>query len=91
MYYYKYAFCYLIIINIVAVIITVYDKVCAIQKFSRISEKFLLFVSALGGSVAMMSTMLIIRHKTKHHKFMYGIPVIIIIQLSLLAVLSEYI
>ena len=49
------------------------------------------FVSALGGSVAMMSTMLIIRHKTKHHKFMYGIPVIIIIQLSLIAVLSEYI
>ena len=46
----------------------------------RIPEKTLLILSAVGGSVAMFITMLLIRHKTKHFKFMFGIPVIIVIQ-----------
>ena len=41
-----------------------------------------MLVSALGGSVTMYITMLIIRHKTRHIKFMLGIPVIIMIQLA---------
>lgn len=41
----------------------------------------LLLFSALGGSLAMFITMLLIRHKTNHMKFMLGIPLIIVIQL----------
>jgi uncharacterized membrane protein YsdA (DUF1294 family) len=37
----------------------------------------------LGGSVAMFITMQIIRHKTKHVKFMLGIPVIMVLQAAL--------
>ena len=68
--------------SIVSVIVCIYDK--KISKKNRVElrtpEKTLLILSALGGSVAMFITMLIIRHKTKHFKFMVGIPVIMIIQ-----------
>ena len=50
----------------------------------RIPEKVLLILSALGGSVAMLATMLLTRHKTKHVKFMLGIPLIIILQAALI-------
>ena len=46
----------------------------------RTRESTLLLLSALGGSVAMLATMLIIRHKTKHVKFMLGIPLMILLQ-----------
>ena len=36
---------------------------------------------------AMLLTMLLIRHKTRHVKFMVGIPVIIILQLAIVFVI----
>jgi uncharacterized membrane protein YsdA (DUF1294 family) len=66
-------------------VVCIYDK--KISKKNkvelRIPEKVLLILSALGGSVAMLVTMLITRHKTKHVKFMLGIPVIIVLQVAL--------
>ena len=50
----------------------------------RVSEKSLLILALLGGSVAELLTMLKIRHKTKHKKFMIGLPVIIFLQGGLL-------
>ena len=75
-------FAYLIFINLLALIFTVSDKRRAVKRRRRISEFSLMLVSALGGSVTMYITMLIIRHKTRHIKFMLGIPVIIMIQLA---------
>lgn len=71
---------YLIIINLTAIIITIYDKRAAIKHIHRVRERTLMIVSALGGSVSMYIVMRIIRHKTKHKKFMIGIPVIFILQ-----------
>lgn len=89
--YYKYLFIYLIVINLIAVIITVVDKLYAKAHSHRISEKTLFLISIAGGSVAMFITMFIIRHKTRHTKFMIGIPLIIILQLIAVAVVSELI
>ena len=76
---------YFLIISLVAIIVCIYDK--KISKKNkvelRIPEKNLLIISALGGSIAMLLTMLAIRHKTKHVKFMLGIPLIIIAQISI--------
>ena len=73
---------YIAIISLVSIIVCIYDK--KISKKNkvelRVPEKNLLILSALGGSVAMFVTMLLIRHKTKHVKFMLGIPLIIILQ-----------
>ena len=74
---------YLAAISVVAIIVTVYDKIAAkkLPKY-RTRERTLLLLSALGGSVAMFLTMLVIRHKTKHVKFMLGIPVIMLLQVA---------
>ena len=48
----------------------------------RVPESALLTISILGGSLAMLLTMLMIRHKTKKPKFMVGIPVILALQVA---------
>ena len=78
---------YVAFMSLLSIIICIYDK--KISKKNRVElripEKVLLILSALGGSVAMLVTMLITRHKTNHFKFMVGIPVIIILQVALIA------
>ena len=71
---------YLAIMSIISIIVTIKDKISAKISTHRTPEKKLLLLSALGGSIAMLLTMLVIRHKTKHLKFMIGIPLIIILQ-----------
>ena len=85
---------YIAIISLISVIVCIYDK--KISKKNRVElrtpEKTLMLLSALGGSVAMFITMQIIRHKTKHVKFMLGIPLIIIVQavIVFLLFISEF-
>lgn len=74
---------YFIIINIIAVVVTIYDKIAAIYHKWRVRESTLFLLSTLGGSVGMYITMQIIRHKTKHLSFMIGIPAIMAVQLIL--------
>ena len=78
---------YLAIVSIIAIIVTIKDKISAKIDARRTPEMKLLLISALGGSVAMLLTMLIIRHKTKHLKFMIGIPLIIVLQAVVLCYL----
>ena len=78
---FKIALAYLALISLVSVIVCIYDKIAAKHNpRHRTRERTLLLLSALGGSVAMLLTMLLIRHKTRHVKFMLGIPVIMAIQ-----------
>lgn len=78
----KILFAYLAVISVISIIVCIWDK--KISKKNRVElripEAVLLLLSALGGSVAMFITMLLMRHKTKHVKFMLGIPVIMILQ-----------
>ena len=79
---------YIAIISVISIIVCVYDKIAAkVAQKHRTREATLLGLSALGGSVAMLITMLIIRHKTKHVKFMLGIPAIIVVQAAIIALL----
>ena len=79
---------YLAAISLISIVVCIYDKFAAKHNPKhRTRERTLLLLSALGGSVAMFATMQIIRHKTKHVKFMLGIPVIFVLQVALLAVL----
>ncbi len=78
----NYFLIYLAAVSLFAVIITVFDKIRAMRGGWRVRESTLLIVSALGGSIAMLLTMLLIRHKTRKPKFMLGIPLIIILQIA---------
>ena len=72
---------YLAAISLIAALVTVYDKWAAKHRpRHRTPEATLLWLSALGGSVAMLIVMKLIRHKTQHKKFMIGIPLIIAAQ-----------
>lgn len=71
---------YFAVINIIALIITVYDKIAAKRKMSRVPEKMLLFIGAAGGAPVMYIVMRSINHKVRHKKFMIGLPVIIVVQ-----------
>ena len=83
---------YIAVISLVSIIVCIYDK--KISKKNRVElrtpEKTLLILSALGGSVAMFITMLIIRHKTKHVKFMLGIPLIMVVQAAAIFALCYF-
>ena len=76
---------YLIVISLISIIVCIYDKVVSKKNKVelRVPERDLLLLSAFGGGIAMYITMLLIRHKTKHKKFMIGIPAIIIAQFAI--------
>lgn len=82
---YKIVLIYLAVISLASVITTAWDKFCAKRDMWRVPEKTLIIMSIFGGSVAMYVTMKTIRHKTKHPKFMVGIPVIIFLQVAAVA------
>lgn len=86
----KLIYLYLIIINLIAVVITSYDKHCAQKDKWRVKEKTLFLISAFGGSIGMYVTMRTIRHKTKHMSFMIGIPAIIIMQIIAILMVTRY-
>ena len=80
------------IMSLVSVIVCIYDK--KISKKNkvelRVPEKTLLMLSALGGGAAMYLAMLLIRHKTKHVKFMLGIPLLIAAHAVIVYLLFHY-
>lgn len=75
---------YLLFISVVSIFLTVSDKRRAVKNKWRVPESALLLCAALGGSLAMYVTMRCIHHKTKHKKFMVGIPVILVLQIAFL-------
>ena len=71
------------LISIAAMILTIVDKVRAKNHEWRVPENTLLLIAAFGGAAAMLVTMLIIRHKTQHRKFMGGLPILLFFQIVL--------
>lgn len=74
----------LIVINIVTFLVYGIDKWKAMQGRWRISEFTLLLLAVVGGSIGALLGMKVWRHKTKHLKFKYGVPLILLAQLALL-------
>ncbi len=72
---------YLIIINILSFILYGIDKLKAIKKKERISEKALILIGILGGSIGSLIGMNLFRHKTKKLKFIISLPLILIIHI----------
>lgn len=76
----KYFLIYYIFINIYGLLIMYIDKQKAIKSKWRIPEARLFATAIICGSIGILSGMFIFRHKTKHLKFLMGIPAIILIQ-----------
>ena len=83
--------CYLLAINIATFLLYGIDKYKAKKGKRRISEATLLTMAAIGGSIGAWAGMRLWHHKTMHKKFKYGIPLIIIMQIALVAYLHTII
>ena len=82
---------WLIAVNLIAIVITIWDKLAAINVAWRKKKKTLFLLCILGGCPGMYLTMQIIRHKTLHKRFMIGIPLIFLAQLALCFAVSHFI
>lgn len=71
---------YVCILNLAGFLSMGVDKNRARKGAWRISERFLFLIAILGGSLGSILGMQVFRHKTKHRKFVIGMPVILIIQ-----------
>ena len=78
------AIIYLVIINVVTFLMYGIDKWKARNSKWRIRETALLGLAVLGGSIGAWIGMIVWHHKTRHKKFRYGVPAIIIIQLAII-------
>jgi len=76
---------YLVIINVLTFLFYGIDKWKAKRSRWRIPESVLLGMAAIGGSVGAWLGMRVWHHKTQHKKFRYGVPVILLVQIVLLA------
>lgn len=72
---------YLTTINVATFFLFGIDKWKAKRSQWRIAEATLLGLAVMGGSLGAWSGMKIWHHKTRHKKFKYGIPFILLIQI----------
>ena len=85
----KSIFLYWLTFSIIGVLLTVYDKIAAKSYRRRVRESVLMFFALLGGALPMYITMKTIRHKTLHKKFMIGLPLIMLLQASVIIFLIK--
>ena len=78
-----------IVLNVLAFIITAYDKRLAITHKKRISEETLLTFVAIGGTIGSALAMYIFNHKTSKKYYLFKFYRIVIIQI-LIAVAIFY-
>ena len=74
---------YLIGINVLTFLAFGLDKWKARRDRWRIPEATLLLLAVLGGSVGALLGMWVFHHKTKHLKFVLGLPLILLAQVAL--------
>lgn len=65
---------YLFLINAVAFLLMLVDKLKARKNLWRIPERTLFLTALLGGSVGAIAGMYAFRHKTRHVSFTLGMP-----------------
>ena len=80
---------YLIALNIVTFLVYGIDNIKAKQKIRRIREASLLVLAVLGGSIGALLGMYVWHHKTKHKKFKYGLPLILLAQIALIYFINK--
>ena len=74
---------YLLAVNIATFCLYGIDKYKARKGRWRMSEATLLMMAVIGGSIGAWSGMRLWHHKTMHKKFKNGIPIIIILQVTI--------
>lgn len=79
---------YVMLINFIAFVVYGIDKWKAVHHKYRVSEKTLIGLAVIGGSIGAFFGMQVFRHKTKHLKFVVGVPAIFLIQVITVIIVS---
>ena len=74
---------YFIVINLTGFAMMGIDKRKAVKKLWRIPESTLFVIAIIGGSIGSIIGMRIFHHKTRHWYFVFGMPLILILQILL--------
>lgn len=74
---------YVIIVNLISFIVMGVDKRKARKRAFRIPEATLFVLALIGGSLGSVIGMRLFHHKTRHWYFLYGMPVILALQIIL--------
>ncbi len=78
---------YIVCINLAGLVSMGMDKRKAIRHQWRIPEATLFLIALLGGSLGSIIGMQLLRHKTKHWYFVWGMPAIFFAELALMLLL----
>lgn len=78
---------YAVAVNVVSLIMMGVDKRRAIKRAWRIPESTLFVLAIIGGSIGSIIGMHLFHHKTRHWYFLYGMPVILALQIILILAL----
>ena len=78
---------YLLTVNLITFLLYGNDKSRARRRAWRIPEKTLLGAAVIGGSIGALLGMSVFHHKTRKPAFYIGVPLILIIQIGLAALL----
>lgn len=78
---------YAVAVNVVSLIMMGVDKRRAIKRAWRIPESTLFVLAIIGGSIGSIIGMHLFHHKTRHWYFLYGMPVILALQVILILAL----
>lgn len=79
-----------VLISVLGVALTVYDKKIAGTGRRRIPESTLMLIGLFGAALPMYLTMKKIRHKTKHNKFMIGLPAEVLLHVVIAAAIIYF-
>ena len=80
---------YIAMMNLVSFALMGIDKYKAKKKAWRIPEATLFLFAIFGGSIGSTLGMFLFHHKTRHWYFLYGFPLILIVQLVCLYLLWQ--
>ena len=73
---------YLLMMNLVGFAVMGIDKKRAVKRLWRIPESTLFIIALIGGSLGSIIGMYFFHHKTRHWYFVYGMPLILLVQIA---------
>lgn len=75
---------YVAVVNVISFIVMGVDKRRAVKRAFRVPESTLFVLAIIGGSIGSIAGMHLFHHKTRHWYFLYGMPVILTLQIILI-------
>ena len=72
---------YYLLVNLLGFYAMYTDKLRAKKRAFRIPEATMFAIAIIGGSIGCILGMYTFRHKTRHWHFVYGMPIILVLQI----------